>query len=76
MLSYERKQTLEAYPRIGIVDTDTASDDAQALLLACLTDRLSVEAVTIVAGNVPFDREVENAKYTLSRVDADDTPGL
>lgn len=57
-----------------IVDTDTASDDAQALLLACLTDRLAVEAVTIVAGNVPFDREVENAKYTLSLVEAEDTP--
>jgi len=57
-----------------IVDTDTASDDAIALLLASLTDRLSVEAVTIVAGNVPFEREVENAKYTLSLADAADTP--
>jgi len=56
-----------------IVDTDTAGDDTQALALACLTDRLSVEAVTVVAGNVPFDREVENAKYTLSLVDAADT---
>jgi len=57
-----------------IVDTDTASDDAIALLLASLTDRLTVEAVTIVAGNVAFDREVENAKYTLSLADAADTP--
>ena len=57
-----------------IVDTDTAGDDTQALLLACLSDRLSVEAVTVVAGNVPFDREVENAKYTLSLVDREDVP--
>jgi len=57
-----------------IVDTDTASDDAIALSLATLTDRLAVEAVTMVAGNVPFDRQVENAKYTLSLVDAADTP--
>jgi len=57
-----------------IVDTDTASDDAQALVLACLTDRLSVEAVTVVAGNVRFDREVENAKYALSLAGAADTP--
>ncbi|ELZ20611.1 inosine-uridine preferring nucleoside hydrolase [Halosimplex carlsbadense 2-9-1] len=57
-----------------IVDTDTAGDDTQALALAVLTDRLSVEAVTVVAGNVPFDRQVENAKYTLSLVDAADTP--
>jgi len=54
-----------------IVDTDTAGDDTQALLLACLSDRLAVEAVTVVAGNVPFDREVENAKYTLSLVEPD-----
>ncbi|PSQ33192.1 nucleoside hydrolase [Halobacteriales archaeon SW_12_69_24] len=57
-----------------IVDTDTAGDDTQALALACLTDRLSVEAVTVVTGNVPFDREVENAKYTLSLVGSDDVP--
>ncbi|MEF8789161.1 MAG: nucleoside hydrolase [Haloarculaceae archaeon] len=57
-----------------IVDTDTAGDDTQAILLACLTDRLEVEAVTVVAGNVPFDYEVENAKYTLSLVDREDVP--
>ena len=57
-----------------IVDTDTAGDDTQALLLACLTDRLSVEAVTVVAGNVPFEYEVENAKYTLSLADSADVP--
>ena len=57
-----------------IVDTDTAGDDTQALALAVLSDRLSVEAVTVVAGNAPFDRQVENAKYTLSLVDATDIP--
>ncbi|WP_226010334.1 nucleoside hydrolase [Halomicrobium salinisoli] len=57
-----------------IVDTDTAGDDTQALAMACLTDRLSVEAVTVVAGNVAFDRQVENAKYTLSLVDSTDVP--
>lgn len=57
-----------------IIDTDTAGDDTQAILLACLTERLSVDAVTIVAGNVPFDRQVENAKYALSRVGAERTP--
>jgi len=57
-----------------IVDTDTAGDDTQALALAVLSARLSVEAVTVVAGNAPFDREVENAKYTLSLVDGQETP--
>lgn len=60
--------------RSVIVDTDTAGDDTQALALAVLSDRLSVEAVTVVAGNVQFDRQVENAKYTLSLVDAVETP--
>jgi purine nucleosidase len=57
-----------------IVDTDTAGDDTQALLLACLTDRLSVEAVTVVAGNVPFEYQVENAKYSLSLAGSADVP--
>ena len=61
-------------PRRVIVDTDTAGDDTQAVLLCCLSDRLEVEALTVVAGNVPFDYEVENAKYTLSLVDREDVP--
>jgi purine nucleosidase len=52
-----------------IVDTDTAGDDTQALLLAATSDRIDLEGVTVCAGNVAFDREVENAKYTLDLVD-------
>jgi purine nucleosidase len=52
-----------------IVDTDTAGDDTQALLLAATSDRIDLEGVTICAGNVAFDRQVENAKYTLDLVD-------
>ena len=48
-----------------IVDTDTAGDDAQALLMAATSDRIDIEGVTICAGNVEFDYEVENAKYAL-----------
>jgi purine nucleosidase len=55
-----------------IIDTDTAGDDAFALLTAVLSERLSVEGVTIVAGNVEFDRQVENAKYALDLADAAD----
>ncbi len=57
-----------------IVDTDTAGDDAMALLLAARSDRLSLDAVTVVAGNVPFDYEVENAKYALDLAGAGDVP--
>ncbi|WP_224334612.1 nucleoside hydrolase [Haloprofundus halobius] len=55
-----------------IVDTDTAGDDTQAILMAALADSLELEALTIVAGNVEFDYEVENAKYTLGLADAAD----
>jgi purine nucleosidase len=65
---------MDSDPRRVIVDTDTAGDDTQAILLACLTDRLDVEAVTVVAGNVPFEYEVENAKYTLSLADSEGVP--
>ncbi|WP_152041087.1 nucleoside hydrolase [Salinigranum salinum] len=57
-----------------IVDTDTAGDDTQALVLALASERLTVEAVTVVAGNVEFEYEVENAKYTLSVLDREDVP--
>jgi purine nucleosidase len=51
-----------------IVDTDTAGDDTQALLMAGTSDRIDIEGVTVCAGNVEFDRQVENAKYTLDLV--------
>ncbi|WP_227353092.1 nucleoside hydrolase [Haladaptatus salinisoli] len=52
-------------PRRVIIDTDTAGDDTQALLLAVTSERLDIEGVTICAGNVEFEYMVENAKYTL-----------
>ncbi len=57
-----------------ILDTDTAGDDTQALVLAALSDRIELEGVTVAAGNVDFDREVENAKYTLRLAGAEDVP--
>ncbi|MFB6297280.1 MAG: nucleoside hydrolase [Salinirussus sp.] len=59
-------------PRRLIVDTDTAGDDTQALAMAATSDRIALEGVTICAGNVEFDYQVENAKYTLDLVDAGD----
>ncbi|MFC6963530.1 nucleoside hydrolase [Halocatena marina] len=57
-----------------IVDTDTAGDDTIALLLAVCSDHAVLEGVTVVAGNVEFEHEVENAKYTLALADAEDVP--
>jgi len=48
-----------------LIDTDTASDDAIALLLACRTPGVEVVAVTIVAGNVAFQQQAENALVAL-----------
>ncbi len=48
-----------------LIDTDTASDDAVALIMALRTPGVSVEAITVVAGNVPLDQGVQNALYTV-----------
>ncbi|MBC7517755.1 MAG: nucleoside hydrolase [Microbacteriaceae bacterium] len=52
-----------------IIDTDTAQDDCVALLLGLLDDRADLRAITMVAGNVGFDRQVLNANLTLSVAD-------
>lgn len=48
-----------------IIDSDTASDDAVALLLAAAAQHAEVRAVTTVAGNVPLEVCTRNAIYTL-----------
>src|SRR5689334_20732856 len=47
-----------------LVDTDTASDDAVALVMALRHPDVRVEAITVVAGNVQVDQGVQNALYT------------
>ncbi|WP_166822724.1 nucleoside hydrolase [Brevibacterium limosum] len=49
-----------------IIDTDTAQDDCVALLVGLLDRESSLEAITMVAGNVGFSRQVHNAHTTLS----------
>ncbi|NUP04764.1 MAG: nucleoside hydrolase [Polyangiaceae bacterium] len=53
-----------------VIDTDTASDDAVALILA-LKSRVNVKAVTVVAGNVPLKTASRNARFTLELCGAD-----
>ncbi|MEI7769499.1 MAG: nucleoside hydrolase [Chloroflexales bacterium] len=50
-----------------IIDTDTASDDAVALVMALRHADVQVEAITIVAGNVPLVQGVQNALYIVER---------
>jgi purine nucleosidase len=47
-----------------LIDTDTASDDAVALIMALRAPNIDVRAITIVAGNVPVPQAARNALYT------------
>jgi purine nucleosidase len=50
-----------------IIDTDTASDDAVAILMALQHPDIEVEAITVVSGNVPMTQGSINARYTVER---------
>jgi purine nucleosidase len=47
------------------IDTDTASDDAVAILMALRWPGVQVDGISIVAGNVPVDLGSRNARYTV-----------
>ncbi len=57
--------------RSFIIDTDTASDDAVALLMALRHPDVRVEAITVVAGNVELEQGLKNALYTVELSGAD-----
>jgi purine nucleosidase len=52
-------------PRPFLIDTDTASDDAVALIMALRAPDVRVVAITTVAGNVPVTQSTRNALYTV-----------
>src|SRR5260370_11927048 len=47
-----------------LIDTDTASDDAVALIMALRSSNVRVLAITTVAGNVAVQQATRNALYT------------
>ena len=47
------------------IDTDTASDDAVAILMASRWPDVEVVGVSIVVGNMPVEIGCKNARYTL-----------
>lgn len=57
--------------RVFLIDTDTASDDAVALIMALRTSDVRVAAITTVAGNVPVQQSTRNALYTVELCGAD-----
>jgi purine nucleosidase len=50
--------------RTFLIDTDTASDDAVAIIMALSAPDVRVCALTVVAGNVGLDQAARNALYT------------
>jgi purine nucleosidase len=52
-------------PRSFLIDTDTASDDAVAIIMALRVPDVRVAAVTTVAGNVNVQQATRNALYTV-----------
>ena len=47
------------------IDTDTASDDAVALLMALEYPDVEVLGISIVSGNMPVEQGSINARYTI-----------
>lgn len=54
-----------------LIDTDTASDDAVALLMALRRPDVEVVAITTVFGNVPVERGTRNALYAAELAGVD-----
>jgi purine nucleosidase len=53
-----------------LIDTDTASDDAVALIMALRNPLIEVLAITTVAGNVDVQQATRNAIYTAELCDS------
>lgn len=57
-----------------IIDTDTGSDDAVALIMALKSKEVQVEAITTVCGNVPVELATKNALMTIEVVNGQCPP--
>ena len=58
-------------PRTFLIDTDTASDDAVALIMALRSHEVRVAAITVVAGNICVQQATSNALYTAELCGSD-----
>jgi purine nucleosidase len=56
--------------RLFLIDTDTASDDAVALMMALQTPDVEVVGITTVAGNVNLQQATRNALTVVERCGA------
>ncbi len=60
--------------RSFLIDTDTASDDAVALIMALRAPDVDIRALTIVSGNVDVAQGLRNALTTMEFCGRDDVP--
>jgi purine nucleosidase len=67
----QRSAILTRVKRTFLIDTDTASDDAVALIMALRAPDVRVAAITVVAGNVDVHQATRNALYTAELCGAD-----
>ena len=69
--SYTDCLSLPTSRRTFLIDTDTASDDAVALIMALRSPDVEVAAITTVAGNVPVAQATRNALYAAELCGSD-----
>src|SRR4051794_13333582 len=72
--SRTRPDTFPTTMRTFLIDTDTASDDAVALIMALRHPDVRVAGITVVAGNVPLEQALANALYTAELCGRGDVP--
>ena len=70
-VKYDESSAMNGKRRSIIIDTDTASDDAVALIMALLSPGVEVRAITTVAGNVPVAQATRNAVFAVELCGAD-----
>lgn len=54
-----------------IIDTDTGSDDAAALMLAILSEKADIVGITTLGGNIALEKATANALMTVETCGAD-----
>ena len=57
-----------------IIDCDPGIDDAVMLMIALMSPKLDVQAITTVAGNVPLRLTSRNARIICERMGRSDLP--
>ncbi len=63
-------QNLSEAHRI-IIDTDCAGDDALAMMMAAKSPNITIEGITVIAGNVSLQSAADNALMTLETAGCD-----